>query len=202
MNKKWSFYVRIVVFIMILLCLLYLMVPDGYQNDIVFVREVLLMGGGIITAVYVGRGFYFQVEWNKSDVSFKLLGDFNDKDMSRNRSLLEKTYEGNDKCSYERLCEDDDLKGSFLMLSGFFEDMSMAIQRGYVDEELLYFSLRNIVKVNWEGLSKCIKKYRVEKENPHYLSEFERLGESWGKEMSLSSGKKFSDRFNDCMVCQ
>jgi len=188
----------IVVIIMISLCLLYFMLPNGYQNDIVFVREVLLMGGGIITAVYVGRGFYFQVEWNKSDVSFKLLGDFNDKDMSRNRSLLEKTYEGNDKCSYDRLCKDDVLKGSFLMLSGFFEDMSMAIQRGYVDEELLYFSLRNIVKVNWKGLSECIKQYREKKENPHYLSEFERLGESWGKEMSLSSGKKFSNRFNDC----
>jgi len=198
MNKNRSFYllIVIVIVIMILLCLLYLMVPDGYQNYIVFVREVLLMGGGIITAVYVGRGFYFQVEWNKSDVSFKLLGDFNDKKMGRNRSRLEKAYKGDKKCFYDRLRQDDVLWHSFLMLSGFFEDMSMAIQRGYVDEELIYFSLRNIVKVNWGVLKDCIYEYRVKEGCQYYLSEFEKLGKSWEKGISLTSEKKFPDQFN------
>ena len=198
MIKDKSFFglVLIVLTVMSILGFLYFKFPCNGGRDVRFVIELFVMAAGIITAIYVGRGFYYQAEWSRANASFNLLNEFNNNDMGRNRTFLEKRYLSSEKYSFEELEKDDVFWNAFLMLGGFFEDISIAVQRRYVDEELIYFSLRNIVKKNWEGLRCLIIDYRNKEKHPYYLSEFQKMADYWREGLSMVSGKKFPQQFN------
>jgi hypothetical protein len=61
----------------------------------------------------------------------------------------------------------------------FFEEMSIAIQLGHVDDTVAKRFFRSIVIHYWQVTEPWIKKRRAAKQNPRLLCEFDTLAKNW-----------------------
>ena len=86
-----------------------------------------------------------------------------------------------DEKQYDRISQDPKLKVKLLQVLGIFEDISIAIRRGIVDEQFLKDSLRSMVLLYYHGFEGYIKGLRRKTSNPRYYLELENLKNEWNK---------------------
>jgi uncharacterized protein YdcH (DUF465 family) len=192
---KWNFEVTVGVTLFILCggtIWLYATLPN---KDLVKVA-VMIAGGGaaIYGAFYAGQSFRLKTIQDKKSKSFEFTRLFNHKEFIEVRHFIASKLEGRAKLSdekiYKMISTNSKLKCNVHMVLCSFEDISIAIQADFVDEEILHKSLCGLVLKNWEYLEGYIKQYREKQENPAGCIEFENLERCW------RSGKRLKNTAN------
>jgi hypothetical protein len=191
----WGLFLCIIIAIII-----YFMCP-GHQEGIKFVTTSLFVGAVIYSAYNVGASLRLQVRHNMQKASFDLLNMINTKEFVKDRAFIDERimqHQGmTDKELYDEINNDKDLDAAVTAVTGVLEDMSIMIQAGFIDESILYKSMRSIVLRNWQGLRGWIKhtRERRKKESPlkeeSTLIEFQKLATSWDMAKSLIDGHEF-----------
>jgi hypothetical protein len=171
----------------------YLFAPT-YRDQIKFGAALLAAGAAIYSAYYVGAALRMQVERDRQKASFEILGLLNRPEFVAVRCFLEKEVEGHDSISaeglYAKVEADEKLDNAVTMVIGILEDMAVALQHDYVDEDILYMSLVVIVRRNWAGLRGWVEQIRKQRNEPEIGIEMQKLATSWESGRRLSDGRK------------
>lgn len=184
----------------IILIIIYFVFPDSH-DAIKFISTLTVGAAVICSACYVGESLRLQVRHNMRKASFELLNMINTKELVKDRSFIEERIMQceamTDQALYDKINNDKELDTAVISVTGIFEDMSILIQAGFMDESILYKSMRSIVLRNWKGLEGWIKhtRERRKKESPlkeeSTLIEFQKLTTSWDMGKRLIDGQKF-----------
>lgn len=90
---------------------------------------------------------------------------------------------------HDYILNDKNLFHASVTALNHFEEISITIQKGYVDEELIYMALASQVHVLYGNLEPFIKGQRTKIDRPSLLIELEKLAKSWDSGKYLFSGK-------------
>lgn len=182
-------------FLFVLVTSIIFVVTPSSHEEIKFVTSLVVGAAVICSAYYVGASLRLQVVNNMQKASFELLNMINTKAFVTDRSLIEKKIEWpqeiTDNELYEQINNDPVLDAAVVSVTGVLEDMSIAIQSGFVDEIILYRSMRSIVLFYWARLRGWIIQTRNIRNTESLLVEFEKLATTWEMRRSLICNKKF-----------
>lgn len=187
-------------FLIISVCA-YLFMPAAETSFVVFAVSVCSAIAIILSAYYVGETLRVNVEREKMNKSFVLTRALNSLPISRVRTFIDKIVKEKTKMSpeqqYEVIKNDDNLQAGVLTVLGHFEDISIAVQYGYANEEILFASLSILIPFTFDGLRPYIEQTRkiegsVVDSARNFCSELEKLSAAWKSGCYLSSGRKIS----------
>jgi hypothetical protein len=187
--QLWLIIVGGIIAFIILYC-----IADVYRGQIKFAAVVIAGAAALYSAYYVGASLRMQLNRDMIKSSFEILGLLNRPEFVKVRNFLQKEVECHDEISaealYNKIDNDDELNNAVTVVLGIIEDMSIAIQCGYVDEDILYVSLMAIVRRNWKGLRGYIEQNRMNRNEPELGIEFQKLANSWESGKRLYDGQK------------
>ena len=170
----------------------YFLAPQ-YRGHVKFVTAILGGAAAIYSAYYIGAAMRLGLLRDKQKSSFDMLDMLNRPEFVEVREFVEEHVENHVEISarqlYAKITEDRDLLKAATIVLGIFEDMSIAIQREYAEEEILYLSLSRIVPYIYGALRPYIEQVRELKNEPRYHIEVEKLVQSWNRSVCLCSGK-------------
>ena len=151
-----------------------------YRDHIIFAAAILGGAAGIYSAYYIGISLRLNLEREKKNKSFELLGLLNRQETVDVRQFIEdKVKQVPAKNVYGLIMENKDLLTSVTVVLGIFEDISMAIQAGFVDENIMYQSLHFMIDHYFSKLQPYIARCRDEDKNHTIYIETEKLALSW-----------------------
>lgn len=179
----------------IVLITIYFCLPS-LQEHLKYVAAILGGAAAIYSAYYVGDALRLQVVHRRQAASFEILALLNRPEFAEVRNFVGSELEGHEEVPetklYEMIISNSDLDNSVTIVLGILEDMSIAIQCDFVDEDILYKSLVCIVKRNFDALQGYIHQLRKRRNDPVYFVELAKLYNSWDSKRRLSDGKAFS----------
>lgn len=185
---------QIIVLAVLALAAAFLIKPT-LREEIKFAATLFGGTAAIYSAYYVGVGLRLKIEREKQQASFDLLDMLNKPEFVAVRSLLDKEVGDHRKISedalYEKIMASRDLDAAVTTVLGILEDTAIAIQNDFVDEDILYASMSEIVKKNQTGLRGYIVKLRESSGVPLYFVELDKLAKAWREGKRLSDGKDF-----------
>lgn len=187
LNKALKRLLVIIVFMLAALCFAYAFLPE--------MREQLLFlsafSGSIPVAFasyHAARSFQVSVERDKLHKSFEILCNMNARDVSDTRYRIErkvKEFNGDLDLLCKKINEDVGLYDDVNHVLGMFEDMTIAIRKGYTDESMLHKSLASVVRNLHRDLLPYIVKLRIDEGDSLYYTEFEDLERCWSRNQSI-----------------
>jgi len=158
-----------------------------------FIAAIVAGSCGVYSAYYVGAGLRLKLDRDKRQASFEILSLLNRPEFAQLRGFLDAKVERHSDISeveiYNSIVEDAKLGDAVTVVLGILEDASIAIQQEYVDEDILYMSISQIVFRNHKGLTGYINQLRKHMNNVTYYIEFQRLAVSWEQKTRLSDGR-------------
>jgi len=167
----------------------------AYQSHIKFVTILLAGAAAIYTSYYVGAALHLNIYRDKQKASFEILKLLNLPEFVEVRHFIDHNVEGHTEVSavalHKKIKDDVKLDDSVTIVLGILEDASIAIQQGYVDEDILYISIIDIVQRNARSLRGYIDVQRTVKKQPLYFRELDKLNIAWSNGLHLSDGKPF-----------
>ncbi len=165
-----------------------------HRDQIKFAAVLLGAAAGIYSAYYVGAALRLQLSRERQKASFELLGLLNRPEFVKVRNFLEREVEGHEKLSAEELYAkvdgNDELDNAVTVVMDILEDMSIAIQNDYAEEEILRLSLVCIVERNWNGLRGWVEQLRKKHGDQRLFSELQKLATSWESGKRLCDGRE------------
>ena len=163
------------------------------RDHVKFVTALLAGAAAIYSAYYVGAGLRLQVNRQQQQASFELLSLLNRPEFARVRNFVETEVEAHEELSatelYDKILKNNELDNAVTIVLGILEDASIAIQNDFVDENILYSSLDDIVKRTFHALRGYIEQLRKHRAEPLYFVELAKLCSSWDSAKRLSDGK-------------
>jgi hypothetical protein len=166
----------------------------AYRDQIKFTAALLAAAAAIYSAYYVGAALRMQVSRDRQKASFEILSLLNRPEFVDVRNFLEKEVEGHDSISaealYTKIENNEKLDNAVTVVIGILEDMAVALQHDYVDEDILHESLVAIVRRNWSGLRGWVEQIRKKRNEPEIAIELQKLAASWDSGRRLSDGRK------------
>jgi len=184
----------------VLVFLISYLYSPAYREQIKFAAALFGAAAAIYSAYYVGAALRLQVSRNRQKASFEIIGLLNRPEFVEVRNFLEHGVEGHEKLSAEdlfsKIDKDEKLDNAVTVVAGILEDMSIAIQVDYVEEDILYTSLVSIVHRNWSGLRGWLEQLRQKRCDPVIGIELQKLAASWESGRRLSDGKKLPPLLN------
>lgn len=184
--------VLLVIVCVVLVCLgVYSVLPQSREH-VRFVAALLGGAAAVYSAYYVGEALRLKLRRDRQEESFRILELLNRPEFVQVRHFLEAQVEGHESLSEEELFKridcDEVLDNAVTVVLGILEDASIAIQHGFVDEDVVYLSLYTIVARNYSGLQGYIRQLR-KKRSPSLFIEFERLSVAWCAGKRLCDGR-------------
>jgi hypothetical protein len=180
----------------IVVSIIYFAFPSNDRDGIKFVTNSIFVGAVIYSAYNVGASIRLQVRHNMQKASSELLNMINTKDFVTDRTLIDEKIMQceamTDQALYDKINNDKELDRAVTSVTGILEDMSILIQAGFMDESILYKSMRSIILRNWKGLEGWIKETRERRKEESLLIEFQKLATSWDMGKGLIDGHKFA----------
>jgi len=175
--------------VIVLYCLV-----DSARAELTF--AVGLLGGAamIYAAYYAGISLRVAKYEGKQQRSFEILSSLNSIVMGKVRHLIEDevfTKKIAPAELYQKILSDLDLLSGITALLGQFEDISIGVQYGYMDEDVLFYSLGFLVPWNFEGLKHYIDEERLRTGEEKLYCETEKLANAWNSRQSLRTGKTY-----------
>ena len=163
------------------------------RDELVFAAAITGGAAAIYSAYYIGATLRLSIIKEKQKMSYAILDHFNRVDINIIRSTIDSlsSQQLSQKDVYERIVADHELHSSVRLLLGLIEDMSIAIRKDVVDEEILYISLSFVVPWTFSHLSSYIKEFRERYRVPSIYIETQRLAEAWNTGRSLIDGRRF-----------
>jgi hypothetical protein len=163
------------------------------RDHIKFAAALLGGAAAIYSAYYVGAALRLQLNRHRQQASFDILNLLNRPETAKVRNFVETEVEGHEQLSpndlYRKVTENRDLDDAVTIVLGILEDASIAIQNDFVDENILYASLDDIVKRCFHALRAYVEQLRKQRAEPLYFVEVEKLCASWDSGRRLADGK-------------
>lgn len=164
-----------------------------FREELTYVSAILGGLAAIYAGYYVAVTFKTTAEREKVHRSFEIMHRLDYPDFVRVRTFLDKGDIDHEKDSpekmFEKIYENFDLRVAVLSILSMFENLSIAIQRGYADEITLYLSTCVQVPYYYEKLSPFIAEIRRKYGDNAVCIEFEKLARSWKDQKFIASNK-------------
>jgi hypothetical protein len=174
------------------------LVPE--QRSLIAFAAALVGGGATVYAAYYSAStLRVHVKRDKQSKSFELLSRLNEEESVRLRVFIKKDIAGKSLSAADLYRLINDNQGHLTTVTailGFFEDVSIAIQEGYVDEAPIFKSLSYVVPWTYNELRDYIAQTRIIDRDPDIYIEVEKLVDAWKANRLLSGGDVPSVRHN------
>ena len=189
-----SLKVTIVVVLAVLavgIILLHILLPCA-RKEIEFALAVIGGATAVYAGYYTARSIRINSERNKKASSFEMLAPLNKTDMTQIRAYIENSISRTNVSPdqlYDEIKKDRGLYSAIILSLGIYEDISIGIQKDFLDEDVLFQSLGFIVPLHFYGLQHFISQERkVEKD---LYCETEKLAMAWRANKSLATNKEY-----------
>ena len=169
----------------------YICLPEC-RDSLIYVASIIVGISFIYSAYYVGASVRLGIQYDRMKNSFEFLEKFNNIKLIECRTKIKDFIDSKPEASNElseKIKQDFDLKISIRTTLNLCENVSIAIQKGYVDEAILCKDL--FVAIPWflRNLGNHIQDLRNEYEDESIYCEMEKLADSWTKGKYLSNDK-------------
>lgn len=167
----------------------------AFRLELKFVSVVLGAGAALYAAYYTGLNVKLLHEAEKRHRAFEMVSRIDEISTIRNRNLIEAHIipdNMSQKEVYETVVSDPELQSSATHLLNRIEDLSIAIQEGYVDEGVTFRSLHYLVVSNYERLRGYLKEMRTCKKHDTLFIQTERLATRWREQTSVLDGRRLT----------
>lgn len=188
-----SFHAKIATLILIsctLLILAYFKYPTKHQA-LSFITTIIVAGSGVFSAIYVGRGLSNRIHFDRIKNTFEFTAFFNSHEYNELKEVCKQKYHHHDHSRDDLLAKvkaDNDLLSKLKSILNKFEELSLAIQNGYVDEEVSYWTLDLILQFYTSNFMAYIEEVRSIDEEAYI--ELIELYNHWQNGIFLSTGKQ------------
>lgn len=166
---------------------------EQFRGQLTFLSAIVGGLAAVYAGYYVAANIKITIEREKVHRSFEIIHRLDIPDAVRFRWFIEKggidPKRGAPKKIYNKINKNFDLQVAVTSILSMFENLSIAIQRGYADEVTVYLSTCVQVPYYYEKLSSYIGYIRGKYRNNTICIEFEKLARSWKTERFLSSNK-------------
>lgn len=170
-KKLWtayynSFHAKTATFIIIVCALLiwaYFYFPT-HHKALSFITTIIVAGSGVFSAIYVGKGLSNRIHFDKINNSFQFTGYFNSHEYNRLKEVCTQKYHHHDHSRddlLQKVKADEELLSKLKSILNKFEELSIAIQNGYVDEEVCYWTLDIILQFYTANFMAYIEEVRA-----------------------------------------
>lgn len=180
--------------ITIILIFLHVLVPK-IGGELTFAVVVITAAGIIYGGYYAALSVRNAKKQTKKRDSFQVLQNIHSPHLTRIRRFIEFELKDNDKMTREELhkkvLDERALLTAVNAILGLWEDISIGIQFGCLDEDILFYSLSWIIPWHFQILRPYIEEER-ERDDPYMYIEMEKLAEAWRNHRSLITGKKYA----------
>jgi len=178
----------------LVLCFIFI---EQFRKELTFISAIIGGLAAIYAGYYIAQNMSITAEREKVHKAFEIIHRLDIPDFVRTRWFIEKKDIDPEKDSevdmYEKINNDFQLQSSVTSLLSMFENLSIAIQRGYADEVTVYLSACVQVPYYFEKLSPYIKYIRSKYNDNAVCIEFEKLANSWKARRFLSSNKNIPE---------
>ncbi len=184
----------VLILISLAVILLYIFIPSA-RGQIAFATAVVGGAAVVYAGYYAGVSVKLAREQAKKEHSFGMLETLNCLDMAGVRVLIENEVSNKDISPtdlYQKIIGDTELLRSIMSVFGFWEDISVGIQFGYLDEEVLFYSLSFLIPWHFDSLKHYIDEERQRINNPHLYIEMGKLADAWKNDKSLLTGETYT----------
>jgi len=169
----------------------YILLPI-YRQELTFIAYLLGGGGAIYSGIYVGISVNRKVIQDKLQHSYQFLYQTKSVELSRVRTKLEKDFDPK-KLSpeqfFDAVVSDVDIHTTVKVLLGLYEDLSVAVQDGFVYEPTVYKSVCTSLPYMYNTFTPYIQEVRKRREDERVYCEIEKLSNSWSTGKYLNNGK-------------
>jgi len=167
------------------------------EKQIAFVVSVVAAGGALYAAYYVGEGLHLQVENDRRRAamelrhrSFEFISKLDATKWERVKAFISKEIADHNPTPperevYHKITAEAGLAADVTEILGLFEDMSIGIQVGYADEQVLYDSMRFVVQHGFGSLFPYVEQSRKSFHDPSLFSEAQKLFDAWSDHKPL-----------------
>ncbi len=167
-----------------------------FREELTYISAILGGLAAIYAGYYVAANLKITTERDKVHRSFEIIHRLDYPDWVKVRWFLDKGDIDHKKDApekmYEKINDDFELQIAVSSMLSIFENLSIAIQRGYADEITLFLSTCVQIPYYYEKLSPYIGEMRRKYNNDIICIEFEKLARSWKNQKFLSSNKEIS----------
>jgi hypothetical protein len=168
-----------------------LMFPE-FRDELVFITLVIAGAVAAYSAYYARSNVQGQLRLNTVRRAFEIIDQTNSVEFTRIRRLLNIEIDhrklGPSEL-YQRIMADFELATRVTVLLGVYEDVSIAIQAGYADEDVLFKSLHFPVTWAWDRFSTFTQELRRTNRDESLYSQLEKLATAWSAECSVLDPK-------------
>jgi hypothetical protein len=175
---------------------LYILYPT--QKDLlVFCAAVLAGMSAIYSAFHVGQSLRMQIARDRMHRSFELMGQFTSIDFTKLRHFIAANVNYKQMAPeeiYKKITEQGPLEQAVLSALNWFEGVSIAVQKDYVEEDTLYSSLAYVIPFYFQALKPFIDQERKHRFDNLLYIELEKLVNAWIAQTYLSTKKKIEEQ--------
>ena len=185
----------ILLFLGIILCGLYIKY-NQIREELTFISAIIGGLAMVYSSYYLSLTLRENIRREKLRRAFYFTEKLNSIDRAGIRVFIEKELHGGEippADFHEKIISDRDLHSAIKSLLGLFEDISIAIQYDYIDEEATYQSLAFLIPFIYQTFLPFIKEERRRFERPSLFYELEKLAGSWKLKKSLLTGKQLPE---------
>jgi hypothetical protein len=179
-------WLRWIIYAAFLMIIAYIFVPARWREVLVFLAAVLGGVGVLISAMNEidtrheeNKTRREQIDHERARGALDFVSGWNSPEFYHAKNKGREVIEHFEKKGYEDDPVIDERLQNLLDVLNFFEEMSIAIQLGHVDDTVAKRFFRSIAIHYWQTAEPWIKKRRIAKGNPRLGCEFEALAKSW-----------------------
>lgn len=197
-NSIGQFQVKVNVPFAVLLAILglativmYIKYPE-YRNILVFATSVLGGMTAVYAAFYVGQSLKIHLKRDALRQSLELIHIEDTIELNQVRALIdEQLYQKEIPPSemYKLISKDTTMNNAVITVLNQFETLSVAIQKGFADEDTLWTNLGFRIPFYFRTLEPYIKELRKQLDDKSLFVETEKLSHAWNAKKYLYSGE-------------
>lgn len=186
-------YITIVLGVSIPLLFIAFILFNSFRTELTFLGVVLAVAASAYSAYHIRTNVLINIAHNKINHSFDFLDSLREIDFTKLQSRLDNDVE-NLTLSPDKFCEkvenNTELKRELKKLFVLYGHISIAIQKGYADEDTLYMALDTILPRTFDVFKPYIDTVRRDRNNDSKIHwQMEKLIIEWKRLKYLSTGK-------------
>lgn len=169
---------------------MYIKYPD-YRNILVFATSVLGGMTAVYAAFYIGQSLKIHLKRDAIRQSLDLIHVEDTIELNQVRMLIdEQLYQKEIPPSemYNLISKDTTINNAVITVLNQFETLSVAIQKGFADEDTLLTNLGFRIPFYFKTLEPYIKELRKQLDDEDLFIETEKLSRAWNAKRYLCSG--------------
>lgn len=168
----------------------------SYRDTLIFLTAIIGGSAALYTAFYTAQSLIIGLQRDKIKSAFELTRQLDSIELIKVRTLVIDELSNRDIEEgrvWEIITSDKDKHDAVRSVLNHLEDISIAIQRGLVDEEVIYLALGYLAPHIYKTLKPYIEDQRDKRRFSKLASELELLVKSWENKKFLSNDAKINE---------